>query len=135
MTPEASSPRTKGHRLVIVDDEHGDASNLARFLAGSGFAEPVVVADGRALINYLRKPDEPVDLVLLDIIMPVLDGFAAFWEMKQAPSMPPVVFLSVENSAAVAKYLLEHGAADYITKPYNRGKLLERLQRVLQKPQ
>ena len=118
-------------RVIIADDDQAEAGSLASFLQSSGFEQPAIVENGRALVNAVRGAKEPPDLILLDIIMPVLDGFAAFWELKQFPETPPVIFLSVENSVAVVKYLLENGAADYITRPLNRAKLMERVGKVL----
>lgn len=128
---EGIGPGGRPYRVIIADDDAGEAANLARVLEGVGFDEPVIVDNGRALVNRVRSDKEPADLIILDIIMPVLDGFAAFWELKQIPNAPPVVFLTVENSVAVVKYLLENGAADYITQPLNRPKFLERIGKVL----
>ena len=128
---EGVGPDGRAFRVIIADDDATEAGNLARLLETLGFDEPLIVGNGRALVTAVRSAKEPPDLILLDIIMPVLDGFAAFWELKQLPRTPPIIFVSVENSVAVVKYLLENGAADYITRPLNRSKLLERMSKVL----
>ncbi len=130
---EGVAPDGRRYRVLIADDDATEAGNLARFLESSGFAPPDVVGDGRALVTAVRTADKPHDLIILDIIMPVLDGFAAFWELKQMEHVPPVLFLSVENSVAVVKYLIENGAADYVPRPVNRSKLLERIVKVLER--
>jgi len=128
---EGIRPNGQPYRVLICDDAESEARTLKQLLEGRGYAIPEVFADGRSLMNWCRKHPGEADLILLDIIMPTLDGFAAFWELKGLESPPRVVFLSQENSSHVITHLINHGAQDYITKPYNRVKLLDRLKSAL----
>ncbi len=103
-------------RLLLVDDDRQTRLKLARDLEGGGYA--VSQADGgRVALDMLQS--EPFDLVLLDILMPEVDGYAVLAEMKADETMcdiPVVVVSAVESPENVEK-CLQMGAKDYLTKP------------------
>ncbi len=128
-------PKTgKAFRVLICDDNEPEAHALKQLLLTHGYIVPATPVDGRELVTWLRKNPGEADLVLLDIIMPRLDGFAAFWEIKQLKPFPRIVFMSAENSSAVIRHVLENGAYDYVTKPINRVKLLDRVKVAVRRP-
>ena len=91
-----------------------------------------VVENGRELMKLLNgELKGKADFVLLDIIMPVLDGFAAFHEIRDAKIPVRVIFVSVENSKAVMENVLRLGASGYITKPLDRDTILQKLDEAL----
>ena len=103
-------------RILLVDDDRQTRLKLARDLEGGGFAVSEA-AGGRAALDMLRS--ERFDLVLLDILMPEVDGYAVLEQMKadQATRDIPVVIISaVENTEDVEK-CMTMGAEDYLTKP------------------
>lgn len=93
-----------------------------------------ILENGGDLIDYCRENPSPVDLLLLDIVMPEIDGYAAFWELKELKYNTRVVFISVENTAGIIKNVLANGAYDFITKPLKRDTILERVKNVMKKP-
>ncbi len=120
MTPNPAS------RILIVDDTVENLQVLAGILRARGY--PLNVArDGRQAIDLARQTAP--DLILLDIVMPELDGFAACRELKADPALAeiPVIFLTASNESQDIVKGFELGAVDYITKPFNAAELLSRV--------
>lgn len=109
-------------RVLLVDDDRQTRLKLTRDLEGGGFA--VSQADGgRAALDMLQS--ESFDLVLLDILMPEVDGYAVLEEMK-ANEMTrdiPVVIISAVESQENVERCLQLGAKDYLTKPIEAATL------------
>ena len=72
-----------------------------------------------------------MDLITIEIFLPEVDGYAAFWEMKEMGVLPRIMFISEENTPSVVKILLENGAMEYMIKPIKREKVLERIKDVI----
>ena len=112
--PTATAPG----RILVVDDTEANRDLLARRLRALGH-EVVLAESGREALE--RVAAEPFDLVLLDIMMPEMDGYAVLERLAADPegSRVPVVMISaVDESASVAR-CIELGAADYLPKPFN----------------
>jgi two-component system LytT family response regulator len=112
-------------RVLVADDEAMARMRLVRLL---GSVEDVVVvgeaSDGTEVLAAL-KGDEPVDLVLLDVNMPNLDGLQTMGLM--GPDGPLVVLTTAHAEHAVAAF--DHGAVDYLLKPVDAARLLKALER------
>ncbi len=131
---EGLKPNGKPYRVVICDDRRIDAQQTRQILESRSFKVVEIFSNGRALIDWYRVHSADVDVILLDIIMPVLDGYAAFYELKEIQPRPRIVFISIENTATLIKSVIEKGAYDYITKPMKREMLIERVSRVVRRP-
>lgn len=109
-------------RILLVDDDRQTRLKLARDLEDGGYA--VSQADGgRAALDMLQS--EPFDLVLLDILMPEVDGYAVLEQMKADEAtrdIPVVIISAVENPEDVEK-CMTMGARDYLTKPVDAATL------------
>ena len=112
--------------VLVVDDSRVNRTLLRGMLAREGF-EVLEAADGEEGIT--RAVEDTPGLILLDIDMPVLDGFEVCGLLKKDPRTceVPIVFLSSLDQAAQKVRGLELGAADYVTKPFDRGEVLERV--------
>jgi DNA-binding response OmpR family regulator len=89
------------------------------------------VSDGKEAVEMLEK--QQFDLVLLDLRMPRMDGFAVLQFLNKRPSPPPVIMLTGVDDVAIASQCVRLGAADYLTKPYNFHELIDSVERVLAK--
>lgn len=117
-------------RILIADDNPANLLLLRRILA----KEPCALLeaeDGEAALK-LALEHRP-DLVLLDVMMPGLDGYEVSVALKQDPHMSevPVIFLSALSDASSKIKGLEAGAVDYITKPFNKDEVLARVRNQL----
>jgi adenylate cyclase len=107
-------------RILVVDDSRVNRLMLSRLLSSLGH-EAVEVDNGRLALERLRAADAPpIDVVLLDLVMPELDGYATLAAMKADPALaevPVVVISDVDDLASVVR-CIEMGAADYLPRPY-----------------
>jgi Adenylate cyclase, family 3 (some proteins contain HAMP domain) len=132
-SPEiASRPAAIAGRILIVDDQAPNRELLSRQLERQGHSV-TTAADGRAALERLRAED--FDLVLLDQMMPVLDGFSTLVELKRDPALRdlPVIMISALDELAAVVRCIEHGAEDFLPKPFNPTLLRARIGAGLQK--
>jgi twitching motility two-component system response regulator PilH len=113
-------------RVLIVDDALADRSNLERIVSGAGHI--VLLAESGAQAVERAKRDKP-DLILMDVNMPDMDGFAATRKLKadEATRNIPVVFVTSKNQRAEMAWGQMLGARGYVTKPYSREQILAEL--------
>jgi CheY-like chemotaxis protein len=116
-----------GHVLVV--DDSAVNRKVASALAASLGHRVSTAADGTEALRALREADADVDVVLLDIVMPVMDGVEALVAIKgdEALRELPVVVVSAVDELAVVARCLELGAVDYLTKPIEPAILRARL--------
>ena len=119
-------------RILIVDDDVLLCDLVRMALERAGFAVEAAHSAAQAL-EMLR--DQPVDLVLLDVMMADINGFDMLRRMKSDPALAsiPVVFLSARIEAIAQQTGLEAGAVDYLPKPISQTTLVERIQAILMK--
>jgi len=109
-------------RVLVVDDDPDIRLLLRLELAAEGYTI-VEAGDGRAALEVLDA--QPVDLMLLDMMMPVLDGWGVLREMdRRTPPVVVVTALSTHDNTHVVD-LLELGALDIVAKPFDPGWLLD----------
>jgi len=111
-------------RILIVEDERSLREALVDLLTGRGFAVDAV-ADG--LVGVERGTSGDVDLVLLDLALPRLDGVEACRRMRMARPALPILILTARGSEEDRVKGLQAGADDYLTKPFGSAELLARI--------
>ncbi|MBC7368119.1 MAG: response regulator [Undibacterium sp.] len=118
-------------KVLVVDDTLANVSLLLDALSDAGY-ELFVAANGRAALDLVART--PPDLVLLDVMMPVLDGFAACSELKAAPRHRdlPVIFMTALSEPDEKVRAFAAGAVDYIVKPFYLPEVLARVSAHLQ---
>ena len=130
--PAAPTSPTPGGRLLVVDDDEGNRTMLARRLARLGH-EVTTASDGNEALSQLRQ--QPFDLLLLDIQMPGLNGYQVLEAMKQESALAqvPVVVLSASDETSRVARCIEMGAEDYLSKPFDPVLLRARIGACLEK--
>jgi len=123
------SPRQKP-LVALVEDDRTLAALVAGQLEGNGFASRCFHKGGSAL-RHLES--EHVNLVLLDLSLPDMDGLEVLARVQSLPVPPPVVVLSSLDNAAVVRRALDAGAEDYVRKPFDPEELCARLRAVLRR--
>ena len=118
---------TYREHILVVDDDISLLEQAESFLSGN--YEVSVAASGRQAVEYLKR-GLPADLILLDILMPDMDGYQTFREIREVLNgrTVPIIFLTSLNDARSELQGLSEGAADYITKPFDPQVLLARVQ-------
>jgi DNA-binding response OmpR family regulator len=114
---------------LVIDDEPDTLKLVGMNLRARGY-EILTAADGRAGLK--RFTEHPVDLVILDIMMPVLDGFTVCQAIRQRSDVP-IIMLSARGQEKDIVRALDLGADDYLTKPFGAEELLARVRAVLRR--
>ena len=114
--------------MLVVEDDQICAELLVYLLTRKGFAV-FSFADGLAAQNWIANRSQPVDLVLLDLMLPVVDGFQILRQIhtKKEWAGTPVIVLSAKIQEQTIVRAFELGATDYVTKPFQVGELLARI--------
>ncbi len=113
-------------KVLIVDDAQVDRQNLEKIVSEAGHLALLADSGAQAIERALR--DKP-DLILMDVNMPDMDGFAATRKLKaeDATKDIPVIFVTGKNQKADIAWGQMLGAKGYITKPYSREQILAQL--------
>jgi DNA-binding response OmpR family regulator len=117
-------------RILVVEDEPDIALGLEEDLRRNGF-DVHTVADGDAALRRARS--ESWDLILLDVMLPRLDGFEVCRELRRARTKTPIILLTAKSQEAEKVLGLELGADDYVTKPFSPRELRARINAVLRR--
>jgi len=116
-------------KVLVVDDTNNVQILLTDYLTGQGF-EVVCACDGREALEMFHQ--ENPDLILLDIMMPNMDGFQ-FLSCLRRESSIPVIMITAKQQEADLIHGFDLGADDYITKPFRMRELLVRMRAVLRR--
>jgi CheY-like chemotaxis protein len=116
-----------GRRILIVDDDVRNVFALASAL--EQFAIDVAYAENAESGIQLLEQDEGVDLVLMDVMMPGMDGYTAMREIRRMPTYAevPLIALTAKAMPGDRENSIAAGASDYVTKPVDLDHLLSRL--------
>jgi len=128
-TPDPSTP---GARILVIEDERAMRIALEDALAAEGY-RVLTAADGAAGLDRALK--EKPDLILLDIMLPKLDGFALCAELRRLSVSVPVLMLTAKSQVEDRVTGLDAGADDYLVKPFSTRELLARVRALLRRAQ
>lgn len=113
-----------GIKLLVAEDDPNLGAILKAYLSQKGFTV-TLTQDGQAAIDHFRNNE--TDACILDVMMPVKDGFAVAKEIRRIDKRVPILFLTAKNLEADKLKGFEIGADDYITKPFSMNELLARI--------
>jgi DNA-binding NtrC family response regulator len=124
--------RTVGRaRILVCDDEAVARRGVVRALGGESY-EFIECGDGRECLEVLGRARHGVDLVLMDLRMPEMDGMTTLSHLVALPAPPPVVVVTADATLRTAIEALQAGAADYLSKPYEIDELRFVVRRTLE---
>jgi two-component system response regulator MprA len=119
-------------RLLVVDDDPDVRDSLRRALGYAGYAVATAANGADALSSVARSP---VDLIILDVLMPMLDGFDTCRALRERGDATPVLTLTALDAVDDRVTGLEAGADDYLVKPFALRELLARVNALLRRTQ
>ena len=117
-------------RLLLVEDEPALVRGLSDSLRSNGF-DVMVATDGQAGLDVALRAD--VDLILLDVMLPIVNGYEICREVRAHGLDVPIVMLTAKGQEADIILGLDLGADDYITKPFRIGELIARVRAFLRR--
>ena len=115
--------------ILVVEDEQTIREVVRRYLERDGF-DVREAADGRAALDAVE--DEPPDLIVLDLMLPGVDGLTLTRQLRQWSNIP-IVVLTAKGETSDRIHGLELGADDYVTKPFSPQELVARIRAVLRR--
>lgn len=115
--------------ILLVDDEPAIVTNLAPLLERSGFAVSVATNGEAALQSAAAAPN----LIVLDVLLPRLDGREVLRRLRQSGNWTPVILLTQVGEAVERAMALEEGADDYLNKPFDPHELVARIRALLRR--
>jgi two-component system chemotaxis response regulator CheY len=119
------------YRVLIIDDSVFIAKQLSKILTSEGFDMADTALDGIQGVTMYKALYPNIDLVTLDITMPRLDGVSALEQILEFDKQAKVIMVSALGSEDLVKKCIVMGAKNYIVKPLDRSKVLERVIAVL----
>jgi two-component system chemotaxis response regulator CheY len=132
-TKEPQGFRADGsrYRVMVVDDSMFVAKQIGQILSSEGFAVVATAGDGEIAVEQYKILSDKIDLVTMDITMPKMDGITALEKIMEFDKNAKVVMISALGRQDLVKKSLMIGAKNYIVKPLDRKKVLERVISVL----
>jgi len=119
-------------RILVVEDEQHLAEGLRFNLEAEGY-QVQVVETGEAALGVLRAQSLPIDIVILDVMLPGVDGFAVMTEMRQGGQFVPTLMLTARSHPEDVLRGFAAGADDYLTKPFELAILIARIRGLLRR--
>ena len=119
-------------RILVVDDERAVRESLQRALELEGY-EIELAADGREALARLENGDPQPDAVILDVLMPVIDGLEVCRRLRRAGNRVPVLMLTARDEIENRVAGLDAGADDYVPKPFALEELVARIRALLRR--
>ena len=119
-------------RILLVDDEPVNLKLLRKMLSAEGYTQLVEIRDPREVLPAYQQ--QRPDLILLDLNMPHMDGYAVMEALKALddPLMPPILVLTAQHQREYMLRALAGGARDFLSKPFDRHELLMRARNLLE---
>lgn len=130
-TPAGKKPEGTPYRVLVVDDSMFIAKQLGQIFTSEGFEVAATAADGAQGVDKYKELHPTVDLVTMDITMPVMDGVSALEKILEFDKNACIIMVSALGKEDIVKKSLLMGAKSYIVKPLDRKKVLERVVSIL----
>ena len=131
--PEGAKPEGGSYRVLVVDDSMFIAKQLGQIFTSEGFEVAGSAADGAQGVEMYKTMHPNIDLVTMDITMPVMDGVTALEKILEFDKNACIIMVSALGKEDIVKKSLLMGAKSYIVKPLDRKKVLERVVSVLKR--
>ena len=126
----SSNSGSGARRVLVAEDERAVRESLARALGLEGYTV-TAVSDGAQALEALRS--DPVDVVVLDVMMPVMDGLTACRVLRSEKNRVPILMVTARTETSDRVAGLDAGADDYLPKPFALEELLARLRALLRR--
>ena len=131
--PEGLKQDGTTYRVLVVDDSMFIAKQLGQIFTSEGFEVAATAGDGSQGLEKYKELHPTIDLVTMDITMPVMDGVSALEKILEFDKDAKVIMVSALGKEDVVKKCLLMGAKSFIVKPLDRKKVLERVVSVLKR--
>ena len=120
-------------RILIAEDSRVALMNAQVMLGCSGRYDLIAARNGEDA--FARATEEAPDLILMDVVMPGMDGFQACrrLRMQESTNLIPIVMVTTRGAASNIEFGYECGCDDYLTKPFTRAQLMEKIEKWIER--
>jgi two-component system, OmpR family, response regulator MprA len=118
------SAATESGTILVVDDDRDSREIASRLLERAGYRARRADS-GAECLRIIEA--EPIDLILLDVMMPEMDGFAVCAALHERGKRTPIILLTAKDDTDTRLEGMHHGVSEFLTKPINRHELLARV--------
>lgn len=129
--PEGLKKDGKPYKVMIVEDKEFQRKQIVQILESEKYQIVAQAGNGKEAIDRFDQLKGDIDLITTNLDMPVLDGYALTFEMKERPKKPLIIFISDDTTKGVMQDLVSMGIGDFILKPINRRIILERIKKAI----
>jgi CheY-like chemotaxis protein len=126
-----SSTQEPGRRILIVEDDFGIRDAMTQILGDEGYTV-VGAGNGLEALSYLRAAQSPPALILLDLTLPVINGWQFMNAHKEDPKLAPIPVVVMSADSAIQQKVASMGATSYLQKPVEITLLLDTVERYCQ---
>ena len=130
---EGLKPSGRPYRVMVVEGKDFQRKLIAQILESEQYEIVATAENGKEALEKIESVGKDLDLITTDLDMPVLDGYAMLYELKQKKNNALVVFISDDTTKGVMKDLISMGIGDFILKPIDRRMILQRIKSALLK--
>lgn len=122
-------------KILIIDDDLRHDKMMSYLLLSKGFDVTYALSGQEAIEKLRLKVVERPDIILMDIMMPQMDGFETFKEIRKEPNLKdiPIIMLTALSDPQNMEKAIAIGAADYIEKPFSPSDVIARIKKVVEK--
>jgi len=131
--PDGLSPEGVPYNILLVDDSIFVKKQLAQILTSESFNVIDMAGDGEEAVEKYKEHHPKIDLVTMDITMPKMDGISALEKIIEFDKNAKIIMISALGKQELVKKSLLLGAKNYIIKPLDRKKVLERITSVIKR--
>lgn len=125
--PDGIKPSGDPYNVIVIEPNDFQRKQIISILESESYEVVADAANGQDGIDIIKRIGNDIDIVTTDLDMPKLDGYALLFQINDLNIKAKVVFISKETTKGVLQDLLKMGAADFILKPLQRQRLLERM--------
>lgn len=133
--PDGLRPNKQPYTVFVVEPNDFQRKQLIQILESERYEVMADASNGEAALEILKRIGKDVDIITTALDMPKLDGYALLFQIRELQLKAKVAFISGETTKGVLKDLLENGASDFILKPLNRIRILDRMRLLTNKIQ
>lgn len=131
-TPQGIGPNGNPYNILVVDDSMFVRKQLEQILLSEGFKIIATAANGQEGIDKYKELFPKIDMVTMDITMPIMDGITSLQLIREFDPNAKIVVISALGKQDLVKKSLMMGAKNYIVKPLDRVKVLDRILSAIQ---
>jgi two-component system, chemotaxis family, chemotaxis protein CheY len=132
-TPDGIKPGGKPYKVLVVDNKDFQRKQLVQVLESEKYKVVAQATNGQEALDLYNQHEKDLDLITTSLDMPVVDGYAFMFELMKKKPKVKIAFISDDTTKGVIEDLLKMGASDFILKPIERVRILDRIRLVMKK--